>query len=177
MIIKTKDGINIKELDFIYYIDIQTYEIIKIDLNLEKSKSINYEFHEIGKYLSYSTIVRECTKYLLQFLNNTLKKHNNLNVERYICYFGTKSVNEIIKHASSFFYGDLKNVEKEKISMTNKYFEEHVKVKDLLDYLNKFEKEDLIHFCNEDSEYGNSFKTILIKNISQEIVISKNLIE
>ena len=177
MIVKTKDGINIKKLDFIYYIDMQTYEIIKIDLNLEKSKSINYKFHEIGKYLSYPTTIRACTKYLLQFLNNTLKKHNNLNVERHICYFGTKSVNEIIEYASSFFYGDLKNVEKEKISMTNKYFEEHVKVKDLLDYLNKFKKEELVHFYNEDLEYGNSFKNILIKNISQEIVISKNLIE
>ena len=70
MIVKTKDGINIKKLDFIYYIDMQTYEIIKIDLNLEKSKSINYKFHEIGKYLSYPTTIRACTKYLLQFLNN-----------------------------------------------------------------------------------------------------------
>jgi len=177
MIVKTKDGINIKELDFIYYIDAGTYEIIKIDLNLEKSKSINYEFHEIGKYVSYSTTVRECTKYLLQFLNNTLKKHNNLNAERHICCLGTKPVNKIIKHGASFFYGDLENIEKEKTRMINEYFEKHVKVKDLLDYLNKFEKEDLIHFCNEDSEYGDSFKNILIKDISQEIVISKNLIE
>lgn len=177
MIVKTKDDIDIKELDFIYYINMQTYEIIKIDLNLEKNKSINYEFHEIGKYLSYSTTIRECTKYLLQFLNNTLKKYNNLNTERHICCFGTKPVNKIIEHGASFFYGDLKNIEKERTHMINEYFEKHVKVKDLLDYLNKFEKQDLVHFCNEDPEYGNSFKNILIKNISQEIVISKNLIE
>ena len=175
--IKTKDNLNISELGIIYYIDEYKYEIIKIDLNLEKRKSIYDEFHEIGKYESYDTSIRCCTKFLLQYLNNTLEKHNNLNKQRHVYNIGTKSTTEFIKIAASYFYGNLENVENQKKYLINKFFKEHVKVKDLINYLSKFNKEDLIHFYNSDPEYGSYFKNINIQDISKEIIISSNLFE
>lgn len=169
--IKTKDNINIKNLDYVYYIN-NMLMICKIDLKLEKEKSINNKYHALENvYINNKPYqLGSCTMYLFQYLNNTLEKETDFNG-----FVGDiKPTIEFAKAAASCFYSSIENLEKERKPLIDKYFKNHVKVKDLLEYLSKFNKEHLVHFYNDDPEYGSYYKNIEIENISNEIVISNN---
>jgi len=165
----TKDGYDILDCKTVYYVDERSIHTV----DLTKVKNRYNSFHGILKLNNIIEMNVDGQAHLLcKFLENPFK-FIDLNVK---CNGNQKQTlkEELIKQAK-YFYCKKENGIEEFNELQKEFKSKHLKVSDLIKFLESQNPDELIEFLNYDCEYGEYYRYIELKDLNNEIKVTSEI--
>lgn len=169
----TKDNINILSLNYLYIPSIGGTIVINISKELELFKECDKKGSTyFGKFNIFHMNTWLYFFENKQLLNKTLYHTLYVNGKKY----ETSTSEEYVRILAKSYYASKDNADKESKKLFNNYKKTHVKVKDLLDFLQNKDKNDFVHFLDRGGDIG-GYVIENIEDLKERLRVSSKLDE
>ena len=170
----TKDGYDILDCEIVYYVDERNIHTI----DLTKAKKRNNMFCGLLAINGISTVDSNTTILLCDYLQGLfIEKKQEYKTDmggKYRAY-QEQTNKEILIQDAKYFYCKKLNAVEEFNKLQKEFKSKHLKVSDLITYLKSQNPEELVEFLNYDTEYGEYYRYIELKDFKNEIKVTSEI--